>query len=468
MATGGKRGKASAPGGLEELRRDVAGCDLGATEHWVCGPPTAQKPETIERFGTTTPEVERMCQWLAAHGVGSVAMESTGVYWIPVYEMLELAGFQVVLVNARQLRNVPGRPKTDRLDCQWIRRLHSCGLLRGSFRPPATICTLRALNRQKENFAAQRKQTVQWMQKALDQMNVQVPRAVTDITGMTGMAIVKAIVAGERDPKILATLRDHRCKKSAAQIAAHLTGTWGEEHVFNLQMAVAQYEQLTGVIEHYERKIQRGLHEHARPELTAQCAPAHPKATKYRAMSRRGELEHRERLYRFGGCDLTRIDGISTGVATTVLLEVGPDLSAFPSEQQFCAWIGRVPLPSITGGKPTGKKTKRAMAATRIATALSQAASSLKHSPTALGASFRRLCRRKDYKVAVFATARKLATLIYRMLRYGQDYIDQGADAYESHQAFRRINHLALRARELGYKLIPLAPDTPRTGVVSG
>jgi hypothetical protein len=266
---------------------------------------------------------------------------------------------------------------------------------------------------------------------------------------------------------VLAKLRDRRCKKTEGQIAEHLTGNWREEHLFNLQMALEQYEQLGRVIECYDRKIETCLQQHALPELEDQCAAAHPNTNKHRAMGRRGELELRDRLYRFGGCDLTRIDGISTGVASTILFEVGPDLSAFPDEHHFCSWIGRVPIKSITGGKPTRKKKRRAMAATRIATALSQAASSLKNSPTALGAYFRRFCRRKDYATAVFATARKLATLAYRMLRYGQDYVDQGAETYEAQQRFRTINRLAANARQLGYKLIPADLGSPRADVVS-
>lgn len=454
-------------GGLEQIDQDVAGLDLGASEHWVCGPPTLEKPENIERFGTTTPQLQRLCQWLREHGVRSVAMESTGVYWIPLYEILERGGFEVLLVNARQLKNVPGRPKTDRLDCQWIRRLHSCGLLRGSFRPPERICELRALNRQRENFEGQRRQAVQWMQKALDQMNVQVHRAVTDITGRTGMAILTAIVQGEREPKVLAQLRDRRCKKTEAQIAEHLTGNWRAEHLFNLQMALEHYQQLGRVLADYDRQIADCLQQQVLPGREDQGAKAHPNPVKQRAMGRRGELELRDRLYRFAGCDLTRIDGISTGVASSILFEVGPDLSAFPDEHHFCSWIGRVPIQSITSGKPTGKKKKRAMAATRIATALGQAASALKNSPTAFGAYFRRLCRRKDYPTAVFATARKLATHVYRMLRYGQDYVDQGAEAYEAQQRFRTLNHLAAKARHLGYKLIPADPGSPSAEGVS-
>jgi transposase len=213
---------------LPVIRANSAGIDLGSEEHWVCGPARGDNKVNVQQFGTTTPQLNELADWLIHEGVESVAMESTGVYWIPLYELLESRGLEVVLVNAKQLHGVPGR-KTDMIDCQWIQLLHSCGLLRGSFRPGEKICALRALQRQMANLVEERSKMVQWMQKALDQMNVQVHRAVTDITGKTGMAIIRAIVAGQRSPKKLATLRDKRCRKSQAQFAEHLIGNWRQE-----------------------------------------------------------------------------------------------------------------------------------------------------------------------------------------------------------------------------------------------
>ena len=228
---------------LPVIRANSAGIDLGSEEHWVCGPARGDNKVNVQQFGTTTPQLNELADWLIHEGVESVAMESTGVYWIPLYELLESRGLEVVLVNAKQLHGVPGR-KTDMIDCQWIQLLHSCGLLRGSFRPGEKICALRALQRQMANLVEERSKMVQWMQKALDQMNVQVHRAVTDITGKTGMAIIRAIVAGQRSPKKLATLRDKRCRKSQAQFAEHLIGNWRREHLFNLRAALQLYDRL--------------------------------------------------------------------------------------------------------------------------------------------------------------------------------------------------------------------------------
>ena len=467
VATGSKskRGRVKskrAPAALPVIRPDVAGVDLGSREHWVCGPMNADGEREVRSFGTTTPQLQQLAAWLSAQQVRSVAMESTGVYWIPPYELLESLGFEVLLVNARELKSVPGR-KSDVLDCQWLQQLHSCGLLRGSFRPNEQVCTLRALHRQKDNLVAERSKTVQWMQKALDQMNVQVHRAVTDLTGVTGMAIVRAIVAGERDPHRLAAHRDPRCKKSAAEIAEHLTGTWRDEHLFNLKMALELYEQLQTMLEAYQARMQqhyRALHP---PERTRQEPAEHPNRTKAQAIKRKGEEAMRGELWRWAGVDLTRIDGVSVGVAEVVLNEVGPDLSAFPTERDFVSWLRACPRTPFSGGKPLPHKT-RGMGSTRIVTALWMAALSLSRTQTALGAYFRKVSRNNDGAVAAFATARKIATYIYRMLRYGQDYVDIGAKAYEQQYREKRLQSLKNAAKSMGCKLVP----DPDAGVVSG
>ena len=235
------------PTALPEIRPHVAGIDLGSREHWVGGPATIGSEPSVRVFGTTTPQLRELADWLLAEGVESVAMESTHVYWIPVYELLESRGIEVVLVNARQLHNVPGR-KTDMIDCQWLQLLHSCGLLHGSFPPHESITGVRALQRQLANLVSERTRFVQWMQQALDQMNVQVHRAVTDLTGRTGMAIVRAIVAGERDPVRLAALRDRRCRKSETEFAEYLTGNWRSEHLSNLESALHLYDETQRMI----------------------------------------------------------------------------------------------------------------------------------------------------------------------------------------------------------------------------
>lgn len=440
--------------GLPVLRGNVAGIDVGSKEHWVCAPPKPDGTANVETFGTTTRQLEQLADWLKAEGVESVAMESTGVYWIPLYELLESRGFEVRLANAKQLANVPGR-KTDMVDCQWIQLLHSCGLLRGSFRPSQSICQLRAIMRECSNLIEERCRVVNRMQKALDQMNVQVHRAVSDITGATGMGIIRAIVAGERDPLALAGLRDRRCSKSVIEFAEHLRGTWREEHLFNLTMHLELYDKLSAMIEAYHQKIGALMQQMEPEDRRDQTPPAHPNPTKAKAIVKRGEEDIRQTLWRFSGVDLTRIDAISTGAATVVLSEVGFDLDRFPTEKHFTSWLRLCPNRAISGGKVL-KKKRNAAGATRLASVLRMAACSLQRSRTALGAQFRRIARRKGYAVAVFAIARKLAVLIYRMLRYGQDYVDQGAEAYEQRFQEQRLRNLQSIARQMGYELKPL------------
>jgi len=455
--TSKKRPKAATPTALPVVRPQVAGIDIGSAEHWVCGPARADGALNVRGFGTTTDALHALADWLVAQHVESVAMESTSVYWIPIYELLESRGMEVVLVNARQLHHVPGR-KTDVSDCQWLQLLHSCGLLRGSFRPTEAIARLRVLQRQVANLVAERTRCVQWMQKALDQMNVQVHRAVADLTGTTGMAMVRAIVAGERDPATLAAHRDRRCRKSVAEIARYLTGTWREEHLFTLASALRLYDTFGDEIAAFETRVLAELAALEPPERRAEPVPSHPNPTKEKAIRGRGEQPIRTTLWRFAGVDLTRLDGISIGVAKVVLTEVGPNLAAFPSEDDFVSWLRLCPRTPISGGKPL-KKRRNGLGANRIAGVLRMAATTVQRSKTALGASFRRIARHKGAAVAVFATARHLAKLIYRMLRFGQDYVDVGEQAYERRFQLRRLASLTEAARSLGFTLVEQTPE---------
>jgi transposase len=447
--------KAAVPTSLPVVRPKVAGIDVGSTQHWVCGPARGDCEPNVHVFGTTTDQLNALADWLVEQGVESVAMESTYIYWIPIYELLESRGLEVVLVNARQLHNVPGR-KTDFSDCQWLQLLHSCGLLRGSFRPDEAITRMRAMQRQMANLVQERTRCVQWMQKALDQMNVQVHRAVAEITGTTGMAIVRAIVAGERDPARLAMHRDRRCHKSVTEIARYLTGTWRDEHLFNLASALRLYDAIEQEIASYDARLLKELEAIQPPDRRGLSVPSHPSASKQRAIRARGDQPLRTTLWRFAGVDLTRIDGVSAGVAQVVLTEVGPDVSAFPSEHDFVSWLRLCPRTPISGGKPI-KKRRNGLGANRISAVLRMAATSLRRSKSAIGASFRRIARYKGAAVAVFASARKLAQLIYRMLRFGQDYVDIGEQAYERQFQLRRLASLNESAKSLGFHLLPLA-----------
>jgi transposase len=437
---------------LPAMQPMVAGIDIGATQHWVCGPPNEDGSPNVRVFGTTTSDLDALVAWLAAQGVTSAAMESTSVYWIPLYELLESRGIEPVLVNAREFHNVPGR-KTDFKDCQWLQQLHSCGLLRGSFRPTESIARLRALQRQMANLIVERSRYVQWMQKDLDQMNVQVHRALADLTGKTGLAIVRAIVAGERDPKRLAALRDTRCHKSADEIARYLTGTWREEHLFNLKENLALYDTIDKTISSYEARLFQELQALQPADRQDQPCPRHPNAKKERDTRARGDGQARTELFRFAGVDLTRIDGINAATAQIILTEIGPNVSSFPSENHFVSWLRLCPRTPISGGKPL-KKRRNTLGSNRIGGALRMGALGLSRSKTALGAAFRRTARHKGGAVAVFATARRLAVLAYRMLRFGQDYVDTGEQAYEARFEARRLASLQQTATSLGFTLV--------------
>jgi transposase len=442
--------------GLPVVRHKVAGIDLGSERHWVCGPTIEGSGREVADFGATTSELIRIAKWLQERKVESVAMESTGVYWIAPHEVLEAEGLEVLLVDTRKLAQVPGRDKkSDPQDCEWIQRLHSCGLLMGSFRPKEAVCMLRTLVRDKGNLVAEAGDWLRRMQKSLDQMNVRVHRAVSDIDGVTGMAIVRAIVGGERDARKLATLRDPRCHKSEEEISEQLNGHWREDHLFSLRQGLKMYDSIQERITDYEKEILRKLAEMEREECRGKAVPKVNNTKKGQAIKRHGEEPMRQALYRMSGVDLAGIDAIGVETVQVVLSEYGPDLSRFPTEKQFVKHVTLAPHRPTSAGKPV-KKKKRNSASTRVAAALRMAATSLRHSQTALGAYYRQHARRIGGDVAVFATARKLATIIYRLLRWGQPYIDEGAEAYERRFREGRIKSLKARAKDLGFQLSPI------------
>ena len=443
-----------APRSLKTIQPNAAGIDLGSREHWVAGPPREDAAPNVERFGTTTPELLRLADWLKEQGVETVAMESTGVYWIPLFEILDSRGFEVVLANARQISNVPGR-KTDMIDCQWLQLLHACGLLRGSFRPSDDICQLRALIRERNTMVEQRSDWIRRMQKCLDQMNVCVHQAVSDITGVTGMGIIRAIMDGERDPRALARLRDRRCRKSEAQIAEQLTGNWRAEHLFNLRQALKMYDQLCAVITDYDSEILSYITTLQPADTGDESAPPPASKRKAKNLVARGQEPMRQGLYRLCGFDMTTIDGIGVDTSMVVVSELGMDFTVFPNENHFVSYLRLAPNLSISAGKKVPKKFKTSTC-TRVATALRMAALTLRNSKTALGGFYRRVAWRKGASVAVFATARKLAQLIYRLVRYGQAYVDTGIEAYEARFNQRRLKSYTKALNAMGYNVEPL------------
>jgi transposase len=428
----------------------AAGIDIHDSVHWVAVPPDRDL-EPVRRFGAFTVDLEALADWLTACGVDTVAMESTGVYWIPLYELLEKRGFKVYLVDARAVAKVDGRPKTDIHDCQWIQRLHSYGLLEKAFRPADEIVVLRGFVRQRQLLISYASQHIQHMQKALVLMNLKLTLVVSDIVGKTGMAIIKSILAGQRDPVELAKLRDGRCKHAEEEIAKALVGNWRDEHLLALRQALELYEFYHLKITECDREIDDYLSR--RPNLTA-GKPLEFRPAKSKNKANELMFDARKRLYEMLGVDLTAIDGISVSVALTIASEIGHDVSAFRNEKAFASWLGLAPNHKISAGKIKSRKTRPV--ANRIATGLRMAAASLLRTPTALGAFGRRLRSRVGSPKAITAIAHKLAKLVYRMLKYGEDYVKQGAEEYEAQYQARRIRALRLSAAALGFRLQPV------------
>ena len=436
----------------------AAAIDIGSTMHMAAINPNADA-NPVRAFGTFTGDLHDMARWFKDSGVTSVAMESTGVYWIPVYEVLEQHGLHVILVNARYAKNVPGR-KTDVSDAAWLQRLHSYGLLRGSFRPEAGVATLRAYLRQRERLIEYSASHIQHMQKALMEMNVQLHHVVSDITGATGMRIVRAIVAGERDPGTLAEMRDVRCHASAAKICAALAGNWRDEHVFALCQSLALFDFYQAKILECDRKLEAAL-----KDLEIGAGHDIRRLPKVRAKSKQvntPDFEVRSALYRVLGVDLTQIHGIGPSLALKLVGECGTDLSAWPTSKHFTSWLCLAPGNKISGGKLLSSKTRRS--SSRAAALLRLAATTIGRSDTALGAFYRRLSARAGKAKAVTATARKIAVLFYNSVRYGMAYHDPGATQYEERYRNRVIGNLKRRAKAFGFDLHEIA-TTPDVSV---
>ncbi len=445
-----QRNRTYSRSGLSLMHPDAAGIDIGSAAHFVAVP-VDRDDEPVREFASFTADLNALADWLGRCEVKIVAMESTGVYWIPLYELLQRRGFEVLLVNARHVKNVSGR-KSDVLDCQWLQQLLSFGLLRGAFRPDDKVCELRSITRQRAMLLRSQGRHVQHMQKALTQMNIQLANVISDVAGVTGQKIVRAIVAGERDPQELASYRDARIKASQAEIAKSLEGNWRAEHLFALKQALAGFDFCVSQLFECDTEIERVLGE-------LQVHEGSPAKGKKRSRPRNApKFDAREHLYKVCGVDLTRIDGIDVTTALTVISEIGPDMSRFPTVKQFTSWLGLCPGTKISGGKVLGSRSKRT--ANRATQALKLAAAALRSSKSALGAYYRRMCARMDKPKAVTAAAHKLARLIYTMLTKGEEYTDQGQHYFEERYRERVVRQLAKRARDLGMQLVP-TPPTP-------
>lgn len=440
-----ERNRGISRSGLSVTHPDAAGIDVGSASHFVAVPGD-RDDQPVREFKSFTADLIELAQWLTHCGVKIVAMESTGVYWIALYELLQRRGFEVLLVNARHVKNVSGR-KSDVLDCQWLQQLLSFGLLRGAFRPEDTACELRSIVRQRGMILRNQSRCVQHMQKAMAQMNIQLANVISDVVGVTGQKIVRAIVEGERDAKVLARHRDVRIKADEAQIAKSLQGNWRAEHLFALKQAVSAYDFCVVQLGECDVEMQRVLSDMHR------CDAQPPKAKKRSTNRNAPKFDLREQLYKVSGVDLTRIDGVDVSTALVVLSEIGPDLNRFATVKHFTSWLGLCPGTKISGGKVLGASSKRS--ANRAAQALKLAAATLRTSKSALGAYYRRMCSRMDKAKAVTAAAHKLARMIYVMITRGQEYVDQGQAYYEERYRDRVVRQLTKRAKDLGLTLVP-------------
>jgi transposase len=447
----GSRGKGIEVAKLDSLKQinlNAAGLDIGSAEIWTCVP-EGRDEVSVRVFKTFTVDLNGLADWLEACGIDTVAMESTGVYWIPIYEILEARGFEVYLVNARHLSNVTGK-KTDILDCQWIQQLHTYGLLRASFRPEEDIVALRSYTRHRDNLIGDRATHIQRMQKALSLMNIQLNNVIRDITGQTGLKIIRDIVAGQHDPVKLAQHRHPRCRSSEEDIAKALRGNYRPEHLFALQQALDLYDYYTDKIYECDDEI-KAKFAAFKPQVDLEEKPL-PPPQKKRQRKNDPHFDLRTALYQTCGIDLTRIDGIDAVTAHKIIAEIGLNMNPWPTVKHFTSWLGLAPNNKITGGKIIGRGTKKTH--NRAAQALRVVARSLAHSDCALGAFYRRIRTQKGAAIANVATAHKLARIIYFMLKRRTEYEDPGATYYEEQYRQRVIKNLKRKAEKLGFELV--------------
>jgi transposase len=454
-----REGKGKSRGMLVTLEPHAAGVDIGAEEIYVAVP--ADRDESPVRcFGTFTRDLYEAADWLRACRIRTVAMESTSVYWIPLYQILEERGFSVFLVNAQHVRNVPGR-KSDVSDCQWIQYLHSVGLLKASFRPPAEICAIRSLWRHRESLIQMASQHTMHIQKSLSQMNLQIHHVLSEVTGVSGLAILDAILSGERDPMTLAGLCNWRVRSPREVVAKALVGDYRPEHLFTLRQSLRGFRYYQLMIAEVDRELEKLLQGLPRCEGAPEQMPPRTKACIYQRASNEPAFDLRGELYRIAGVDLTDIPGVSTNTAQTILTEVGPNVSRFRNASAFASWLGLSPEKQVSGGKTLYTKTRRVK--NRAAIALRLGASCLYHAKNYLGEFFRRMKFRLGAPQAITATAHKLARIIYHMLRTKEAYAESILAKCDELAITRAQARLRRQAARLGYVL---TPQTPPKGVV--
>ena len=426
--------------GLEVAHPNAAAIDVGNKEHWVAIPPRRAK-ESVRCFGCCTEDLQALVKWLAKSRVETVVLEATGHYWMVLYDLLEAAGLDPVVVNPRYAKNMSGK-KGDIPDCQWMQKLHTYGLFTNSFRPTEAVRAIRTLMRRRESLVMSASQSIQHMQKALTEMNIQLANFISDISGETGLRIIDAILDGERDPQTLASLKHPRIRASRKVLARALKGHWKMEQVFVLQQARGSYIHHQEQIEQCTLQIEKRMLEmEGRPSAQEQ-----PPKEKGSSFDLSGQLR------RIFGVDLTQLPAIGPVTAQTILSEIGNDVSSWPTERHFSSWLGLCPDHRITGGKIFSRSTRPVV--NRVRNALRIAAYTLDHSHSALGAKYRRLKKRLGAPKAIVAMANHLAKLIYRMVKYGQDYVDVGMEIYEAKFRIQHLRWLTKKAKDLGFKLV--------------
>lgn len=436
------------------INPDAAGIDIGSREHYVCVPADRDK-KNVRKFEAFTSSIKEMAAWLKQCGIKTIAMESTGVYWIPLFQILETSGFEVMLVNARHAKNVPGR-KTDVEDCQWLQRLHSYGLLNGSFRPEDQICILRSYTRQRDRLIKNSKTHVHRMQKAFNEMNIQLHHVISDITGVTGMNIIKAIISGERNANKLAELRDGRINSSSQTIIKALEGDYRKEHIAILKQELELYEFYLSKIEECDKSIKEcyeELDQHNNNDILENNG-------KKRKLSKNAPktFDLRQSLYNVAGIDFSKIPGFDVLTVQTMIAEVGLDMSKWKTEKHFTSWLGLSPNNQITGGKVFKTRTKKVI--NKASIALRMAALCLGRGKSALAGYYGRMKNKIGAPKAITATARKLACLFYRLLKYGQDYVELGIEAYEKQYKEAMVINLQKHAARLGFEVSKIAPPS--------